>query len=71
MAIVSLRISITHALTDCGLRQSRCFSHACLYRVPACETTKALKIKRNNVNHYAWRRINASARICTVAETEY
>jgi len=32
---------------------------------------KSAKIKRNNVNHYACRRINALARICTAAETKY
>jgi hypothetical protein len=50
-----------------GLRQSRCFSHACLYPAGRCDTTKALKIKRNNVNRYARRRINKLAGNCTAS----
>jgi hypothetical protein len=57
--------------TEEGLRQSRCFSHACLYRPQRGETTKALKIKRNNLNHYACRRINTVAGICVAVETKY
>jgi hypothetical protein len=60
-----------NSLTEEGLRQSRCFSHACLYRPQRVETTKAPKIKWNNLNHYACRRINALAGICLGVETKY
>jgi hypothetical protein len=59
------------SLTEVGLRQSRCFSHACLYRPQGVETTKALKIKRNNLNHYACRRVDTLAGICAGVETKY
>jgi hypothetical protein len=62
---------ITHALTDCGMRQSRCFLHACFYPAGACETTKALKIKRNNVNHYECCRVYTLTGICMIPETKY
>jgi hypothetical protein len=58
-------------LTEMGLRQSRCFSHARLYRPQRVETTKVLKMKRNNLNHYACRRVDASAGICVGVATKY
>jgi hypothetical protein len=42
-----------------------------LYRPQLAETTKALKNKQNNLNHYACRRINALARVYAVLETKY
>jgi hypothetical protein len=42
-----------------------------LYRPQRVETTKAPKIKWNNLNHYACRRINALAGICLGVETKY
>jgi hypothetical protein len=42
-----------------------------LYRPQSVETTKALKIKRNNLNHYACRRINTLAGICMGVDTKY
>jgi hypothetical protein len=47
------------------------FSHPCLYPSGLGETMKALKIKRNNVNRYACRRINGLRGNCTSLETEY
>jgi hypothetical protein len=43
----------------------------CLYRARAVDTTKAPKMKRNNVNRYACGRINARGEICAIPETNY
>jgi hypothetical protein len=42
-----------------------------LYPGRALETTKALKIKRNNVNRYACRRINTVVGNCADFGTKY
>jgi hypothetical protein len=42
-----------------------------LYPARPGDTTKALKMKRNNLNHYACRRINKFARIRAAPEIEY
>jgi hypothetical protein len=53
---------------DGSLDASRTFV---LYPARAGETMNTLKIKRNNVNRYACRRINGMRGNCTSLETEY